>query len=66
MDHTASSTMDPFCTRLTNRIIFPNPESCLRLIRALCSEVHDQWVSGKRYLDMTGEKPEKKRSMAVA
>ena len=20
MDHTASSTMDPFCTRLTNRI----------------------------------------------
>jgi len=28
--------------------------------------VHDHWVSGKRYLDMTGEKPEKKRSMAVA
>ncbi len=46
--------------------IFPNAESCLRLIRALCSEVHDNWVSGKRYLDMTGEKPEKKRSMAVA
>ena len=39
--------------------IFPNPESCLRLIRALCSEVHDHWVSGKRYLDITGEKPEK-------
>jgi putative transposase len=46
--------------------IFPNAEGCLRLIYALCPDVHDNWVSGKRYLDMTGEKPEKKRSMAVA
>ena len=46
--------------------IFPNPESCLRLIRALCSEVHDNWVSGKRYLDMTGEKPAKSSKRAVA
>ena len=46
--------------------IFPNPESCLRLIRALCSEVHDHWVSGKRYLDMTGEKPAQSSKRAVA
>ena len=46
--------------------IFPNPESCLRLIRALCSEVHDNWVSGKRYLDMTGEKPAQSSKRAVA
>ena len=30
--------------------IFPNEASCLRLIRALAVETHDQWVSGKRYL----------------
>lgn len=30
--------------------IFPNETSCLRLIRALAVETHDQWVSGKRYL----------------
>ena len=46
--------------------IFPNPESCLRLIRALCSEVHDHWISGKRYLDMTGEKPAQSSKKAVA
>ena len=28
--------------------IFPNEASCLRLIRALAVETHDQWVSGKR------------------
>ena len=46
--------------------IFPNAESCLRLIRALCSEVHDNWVSGKKYLDMTGEKPAQSSKRAVA
>ena len=30
--------------------IFPNEASCLRLIRALAAETHDQWVTGKRYL----------------
>ena len=30
--------------------IFPNETSCLRLIRALAAETHDQWVTGKRYL----------------
>lgn len=33
--------------------IFPNEASCLRLIRALAVETHDQWVSGKRYLTGT-------------
>ena len=33
--------------------IFPNPESCLRLVTALCVEQSEEWVSGKRYLDMT-------------
>ena len=46
--------------------IFPNAESGLRLIRSLYSEVHNNWVSGKRYLDMNGKNPEKKQTMAVA
>lgn len=46
--------------------IFPNSESCLRLVRALCSETHDSWASGTRYLDMTAEKPEKNKTVAVA
>lgn len=33
--------------------IFPNRESCLRLVTALCVEVSDEWVSGRRYLDMS-------------
>ena len=32
--------------------IFPNPEACLRLVTALCAEQSDEWVSGRRYLDM--------------
>ena len=32
--------------------IFPNQNSCLRLVSALAAEQHDTWVSGKRYLTM--------------
>ena len=24
--------------------IFPNPDSCLRLVRALCAETHEGWL----------------------
>src|SRR5690606_30778809 len=33
--------------------IFPNRESCLRLMTALCVEQSEEWLSGKRYLDMS-------------
>ena len=33
--------------------IFPNRESCLRLVTALCMETSEEWLSGKRYLDMS-------------
>ena len=33
--------------------IFPNQASCLRLIRALLAETHDEWVTGYRYLEGT-------------
>src|ERR1700726_4665423 len=32
--------------------IFPNAQSCLRLIRALAVETHENWLEQHRYLDM--------------
>ena len=33
--------------------IFPNQEACERLIGALCMEWSEEWITGRRYLDMT-------------
>ena len=32
--------------------IFPNEESCLRLVRALAVETHENWLEAHRYLNM--------------
>ncbi len=41
--------------------IFPNREaSCLRLVTALCVEQSEEWVTGRRYLDM-GDLGEQRR-----
>ena len=32
--------------------IFPNPESCLRLVAALLMEISEEWQNGKRYLPL--------------
>ena len=32
--------------------IFPNGASCLRLVRALAAETHEEWIEGTRYLNM--------------
>jgi putative transposase len=32
--------------------IFPNDASCLRLVRALAVEMHENWIEAHRYLDM--------------
>lgn len=32
--------------------IFPNAESCWRLVTALAAEQHEEWQEGSRYLDM--------------
>jgi len=32
--------------------IFPNREACLRLVTALCVEQSEEWLSGRKYLDM--------------
>ena len=49
--------------------IFPNPASCLRLIRALATETHENWIEAIRYLNMDLLKEHKKawhRSTAAA
>ncbi len=33
--------------------IFPNQQACERLIGALCMEWSEEWITGRRYLDMT-------------
>jgi transposase-like protein len=49
--------------RRTNVIrIFPNRDSAVRLIGALCMEQSEEWITGRQYLDMTRlEKHEKER-----
>lgn len=40
--------------------IFPNESSCLRLIRALAVEQHEEWLEGTRYLNMDYWREQKK------
>src|SRR5579884_1888215 len=46
--------------------IFPNAESCLRLVRALCIERHEAWLEDHRYLNMDLLKEHKKEAMRQA
>jgi putative transposase len=39
--------------------IFPNREACLRLVKALCVEHSENWLTGRHLLDM--EEPNKHR-----
>ncbi len=48
---TIYSTCAGMCEAL-DFLIFPNDASCLRLIRALAVEQHEEWLDGARYLDM--------------
>ena len=46
--------------------IFPNPPSCLGLVRALCAEVHEGWLEDHRYLNMEFLKEQKKELRTAA
>lgn len=46
--------------------IFPNPASCLRLVRALCAETHEAWLEDNRYINMDLLKEQKKAAMKLA
>lgn len=46
--------------------IFPNEASCLRLVRALAVEQHEEWLEGARYLDMQPLREQRKGKLAMA
>ena len=46
--------------------IFPNTASCLRLVRALAVEVHEDWIEQHRYLNMELFKEHKKQKLLSA
>jgi len=43
--------------------IFPNAESCLRLVRALAVEMHENWLEATRYLNIDHLKEHKKEAL---
>jgi len=46
--------------------IFPNEASCLRLVRALAVEKHEEWIEATRYLNMTILREHKKLRLLKA
>ncbi len=46
--------------------IFPNAESCLRLVRALAVETHENWLEASRYLNMDDLREHKKLQLRRA
>ncbi|HYP13993.1 MAG TPA: IS256 family transposase [Bryobacteraceae bacterium] len=46
--------------------IFPNTASCLRLVRALAVEMHENWIEAIRYLNMEYLKEHKKEQLRKA
>ena len=46
--------------------IFPNTESCLRLVRALAVETHENWLESTRYLNMQHLFEHKKEALRQA
>ncbi len=46
--------------------IFPNAESCVRLILALAIEIHEGWQEGSRYLNMSLLTEQKKEQMRTS
>lgn len=43
--------------------IFPNQESCLRLVRALAAETHEGWLEEHRYLNLEFLTEQRKEEM---
>lgn len=46
--------------------IFPNAQSCLRLVRALAVETHENWMEANRYLNMDDLREHKKLALRQA
>jgi putative transposase len=45
--------------------IFLNPQSCLRLVRALPVEIHENWLEATRYLNMDHLREHKKEGLSA-
>jgi putative transposase len=46
--------------------IFPNAASCLRLVRALAVEMHENWLEAHRYLNMDDRREHKNEALRMA
>jgi len=50
-------------------VLFPNDESALRLVTGVLIEIHEEWITGRQYLDMSelgmSENPQKEIREAV-
>ena len=46
--------------------ILPNTEFCLRLVRALCVEIHEAWLEDNRYLNMDLLKEQRRERLRAA
>jgi putative transposase len=46
--------------------IFPNAASCLRLIRALAVEMHENWLEAHGYLNMKDLRQNQKETLRMA
>ena len=44
----------------------PNTEACLRLVRALAVETHENWLEAHRYLNMNDLREHKKANLRQA
>ncbi len=45
--------------------IFPNRQACLRLVRALVIERSEEWLTGRRYLNMEELKEHRREEQEV-
>ena len=43
--------------------IFPNAAACLRLVRALAAEIHENWIEAMQYLNMDPLQEQKKEAL---
>ena len=46
--------------------LFPNADSALRLVTGVLIEIHEEWITGKTYLDMSIEEELSKNVTAIA
>ena len=62
--------MQDFAPRFRRRThivrIFPNAESCLRLVRALAVQMHETWLQAHRYSNMDDLREHKKEALRMA